>query len=255
MTLSTEVTTLLESLRAAKWPDATVFVPVEREAIADIYEVSPQLAAFLEHVGAVRLFGTEGYYPIEIYPALEEREWNGKRFFCFGQREGFEAGFRDEEVAGEPVVFELIDDEITEVAGSFDEWVSDAVLAKREGMSDGHWRALLAGPPPFSPREAELVAQRARFTWRQTGQQGAQVDVEVTNGSDRTLPWLTLGVEVPGVLRGRVHLDVSAIPPGATATLHVTPYDKVPAGSRVTLYDLPSPEPATRYAFKELAYG
>ena len=80
---------------------------------------------------------------------------------------------------------------------------------------------------------------------------------EVHNGSDRVLPFLSIGVRGRhGEINGGAWLPVSSVLPGQTRVIERDCYKKWLRPENVEVFDLPDPEPEDRdryWEFKALA--
>jgi hypothetical protein len=108
-------------------------------------------------------------------------------------------------------------------------------------------------PPPFTAEELAIVEARRQFTWRVVGvAPGGEVLYEVTNGSNRNLPFLSIGIRGKvGNLQGGVWLPVGHILPGQTAVIAKDTYRDLLDPDDVEAYALPDPEPKQRARYWE----
>jgi hypothetical protein len=115
------------------------------------------------------------------------------------------------------------------------------------------WAEVLRGPPPFTAEELGVVRARRRFSWRVVGvTRDGEIKYEVSNGSDRRLPFLSIGIRgKTGTLEGGVWLPVGHIAPGHTATVVKETYRDLIDPSDVEAYPLPDPEPEERSRYWE----
>ncbi|MDQ2763889.1 MAG: hypothetical protein M3Y22_10535, partial [Pseudomonadota bacterium] len=111
--------------------------------------------------------------------------------------------------------------------------------------------AIEGGPAPFSEEEKAIVNARKCFRWRVSGiGSTGDLQFEVHNGSDRILPYLSIGIRgklwLPktGPLIGAVYLPVSSIRPGETRTVEHDCYKRQIAPEDTEAFGQPDPEPA-----------
>lgn len=103
----------------------------------------------------------------------------------------------------------------------FVEWLKRAGKSARRLYTLEEWDDMALDPKPFTALELERLTARKSFVWtvERLARRPAEPTwvqnfaVEVTNRSDRTLPYLTIGVRWRSAWT-RVFLDVSRIGPG-----------------------------------------
>jgi hypothetical protein len=102
----------------------------------------------------------------------------------------------------------------------------DAAILRRYKRRE--WAEVLRGPPPFTAEELAVVQARRQFSWRLVGvTSSGAVMYEVTNVSDRHLPFLSIGIRGKvGNLQGGVWLTVGHIAPGQTAAVAKDTYPR-----------------------------
>jgi hypothetical protein len=92
-------------------------------------------------------------------------------------------------------VFEGSRGRLRKAADTFGEWLERRAHAARKRYTKREWADILQGPPPFTPEEWAVVAARRLFRWRVIGvSEAGDLRYEVTNGSGRTLPYLSIGI-------------------------------------------------------------
>ncbi len=157
----------------------------------------------------------------------------------------------------EAPIFESTETGIHKAADSFDEWLAARAARARRTYKRREWSEVLRGPPPFTPAEVSVGAARRQFTWRVVGSPpDGEVMYEVTNGSDRHLPFLSIGIRGKGGnLQGGVWLPVGHIAPGQTAVVAKDTYRDLLDPNDVEAYPLPNPDPGERawyWEFREV---
>jgi hypothetical protein len=138
---------------------------------------------------------------------------------------------------------------------TFSSWLMWRFKRERKGIKKAEWDEILRGPAPFTAEEEQIVRARSQFRVRKVGSdEKNNVILEVHNGSERTLQYLTVFLKgaSPNDFGGRSPVYVGNIPPGVTKTLPVAFYkDFVYADSVVVRQGYP-PGPEDRYIFYEL---
>jgi hypothetical protein len=244
----------IQALRNAKTPRAFDSKSVEATDVSAAAAVSSQYADFLRSHGAVRMFPRGRAYRLHVTPTLQKVRRDDHDLLELGNDDGEPVYFLAHDSDGEPRVYTVFEGELEEVGASFDEWFASACERIRNSYSDEEWKALLDGPSAFSSRERAVIEARRKFDVSIEGiEPDKRVRLRVHNGSELTLPWLTVGVRSTNPpLEGALWLDVSNIKPGTTATLTVDAYrDQVdPANIELELRD---PRPEDRKSFRELS--
>jgi hypothetical protein len=113
---------------------------------------------------------------------------------------------------------------------------------------------VLSGPRPFTAEERAIADARRKFRWRVVGHTPeGNLLFEVTNGSDRILPFLSMGVRGKGgtKLEGGVWLRTADIQPGQTAVIEKDTYRRQLAPDEVEVFDLPDPIPEKKERYWE----
>ena len=101
-------------------------------------------------------------------------------------------------------------------ADSFDAWLASRARAARKHFKQAEWKKIVRGPDPFTPQELEILAARRRYEWALLNVSATgRMTFRVTNHSDRTLPFLTIGVRAPD-LKGGIWLPVAQVAPDET---------------------------------------
>jgi hypothetical protein len=95
----------------------------------------------------------------------------------------------------EAPIFESTEAGVRKAADSFEEWLTARATRARRRYKRKEWAEVLRGPPPFTAEELAVVEARRRFTWQVVGvTPTGEVLYEVTNGSNRHLPFLSIGI-------------------------------------------------------------
>lgn len=143
------------------------------------------------------------------------------------------------------------------IADSFEEWLRMRCARARKSHGKREWEKIVRGPDPFSAEELAVVDARRSFRWRVVGTTADGKNVfEVTNGSDRVLPSLSLGVRSKdGRLQGGVYLRVGDVLPGQTVRIEAGCYSELRRPSEIEVFDLPDPKPWNKDEYAELREG
>jgi hypothetical protein len=157
------------------------------------------------------------------------------------------------EAGCESPIFESTDVGIRKAADSFEEWLTARAARSRRRYKRKEWAAELRGPSPFTAEEWAVVQARRQFVWRIVGvTPRGEIMYEVSNGSDRLLPFLSIGIRSKsGKLQGGVWLPVAHIAPGEKAVVVKDTYGDLLEPSDVEAYPLPDPEPEERARYWE----
>lgn len=241
----------MNTLIAAKTENSLKRKGANSAAITAANAVSPEYAEFLRRYGEIRAFPQGRAYRLHVHAANAPIERDGRELLEFGNDDGLPVYFTKND-AGK--VYAIFDGELDEVAGTFDEWLEGAFQHIHDSYSEVEWKELLEGAPPFSPEESAILAARKRFDVQLEGvAPDKKLRIRVHNGSDRTLPWLTVGVRSRDPLfEGALWLDVSKLAPGATDTYAVDAYRGLTDPENLELISLPDPTPGDRTSFREL---
>lgn len=230
-----------------------------REVILD----SP-LPAPRSYVDFVLRFGNAKLYRMpkldlhwmRVYAAPRAVMWHtGEPLVGVGGYDETEAYLRENTLSGdaEAAVYETTDAGLRKVAASFEEWLTKRANRARRRYSRAEWAEVLAGPPPFDAEELAVLEARRLFKWRIAGITPAgDILYEVTNGSPRRLPFLSVGIRGKnGKFRGGVWLNVEHIGPGETAVVAKETYRDLIAPADVEAFALPDPGPEERDRYWE----
>lgn len=217
-------------------------------------------ANFLREFGWARLYTDHGDAPlVSIYPLRSRRRFvlaDGEVYIGFGYRDEQSVFFRESSIltAGESPVFAETAGHVEIVNRTFADWLRESCDWARSTFNAAQWNRILNGPKPFSAREQKIVAARAQFKWRQVGfARNGDAIFEVSNDSDLTLPYLSIGVRGKrgSKLVGAVWLDVSMIKPGSKRRVQQDCYKDQLRPSELELFDLGEPIPEKKQSYWE----
>jgi hypothetical protein len=245
-----------DELRRIRWPGFHRLAPCPNLDALDP-RLPPSYVAFIHEFGAGNLYLRDGYYQMGVKCPPEPIQTSEGECFVVGYTESIDVVFIASELAIgiEARLYDLIDGVPEEVAFDFASWLEISANDVREEYSKEEWLQLERGPTPFDESELAIVKARRAFTSELLGAGRGPHDlrVRIRNGSDRVLPWLTVGVRHrEGVVQGGVPIDVSSIRPGEEKLVDVPGYLTLEPEDAV-LIDLPEPTPATRNEYSELA--
>jgi hypothetical protein len=208
---------------------------------------------FVVRFGNAKLYRQAGGYIVGVLCSpVEGKSDDGDTFYVLGHYQSSRAYFKATLLAEgeETPVFE---GRGKEVANGFEEWLTKRCQAARATFNRRRWANVVAGPSPFTAAEQRIARGRKLFSFRVAGVTPQDnILVEVHNGSDITLPFLSIGVRwKDSSLEGGVWLPVSHIAPGMTAIVEHDVYRKMVATSGVEVFELPDPEPEDRERYWE----
>jgi hypothetical protein len=210
---------------------------------------------FIEEFGSCGLYRLRSYWEITVYarPVIEDDPKKG-RFLKFGGRDPGIGCFKlDDLVRGEAGVYETRGvSGLFLSAGSFAEWLERAAKGVRRNIRKAEWMRIVAGPPPFTDEEKEMVSLRKHYSWkllRATAK--GEMEFEVTNGSSGRLHYLSVGI-VAGQLETMTGLEVRGVAPGETGLVRSSLW----RGYRnerdaISAFALPDPGPEDREHYSE----
>ena len=211
--------------------------------------------AFIARFGAAFLFRELDYYLIRVFasprPGMGPQ---GEALLGFGGFDVGEAYFEQAslEANGESPVYETRgESQLIRTAANFEEWFERCVRVARRRYGRREWRAIVAGPAPFSAEELAIIRARALYSWRLVGPAAnGELIFEVSNHSDRVLPYLSIGVTAPR-LQGGIWLPVADLQPGSTRRIQRAVYKGLVDPEEVLALPLPDPEPEDRERYWE----
>jgi len=213
---------------------------------------------FVLRFGNAKLYRTGSYYKVIVFAGPRDADGpDGERLVHFGRTHTSLAYFKESLLCAnrESPVFEWTgpDRGLRRSAGGFEEWITRKCTAARRQFKRKEWAAILKGPEPFTEEELAVVEARRHFQWRVVGiAEDGDLQFEVCNGSELTLPFLSIGIrKKDGTQVGGVWLPVSHIPPGQSAVVEKGCYKEHVAPEDVDAFDKPDPEPALRDRYWE----
>jgi hypothetical protein len=220
----------------------------------------PSYVEFVRRYGRASLYRMprlDLYWIRVLAPPLEAQSTSGDALIEVGGFDEQWVYFKEDLVTdhwgAESPVFEGSRGRLRKAAETFGEWLERRARTARKRYTKKEWAAILKGPPPFSLEEWAVVEARRQFRWRVVGvSEAGELRFEVTNGSDRRLPYLSVGIRSRvGGLEGGVWLPVGHIGQGETAVVEKETYKDLVAPEDVEAYALPDPEPEERDRYWE----
>ena len=214
----------------------------------------PSYREFLSLFGGARLYHRGGSYLLGVRrEAVVAPDGN---LWCIGHFDEYRAYFRRQELASdcEAPVYEWSRGGLREVGESFDVWLESRARSARRSLGRKAWKQIMDGPSPFTLNERTIVEARKQFRWRVVGvnPSSGALRFEISNGSNRTLPYLSLGVRArDGRMEGGVRLPVASIEPGTVRVIERECYKGILAPDEVEVFSLPDPEPEDRDRYWE----
>ncbi len=270
---------LTEEIRSIQSRRFHVFEPVSSAELEyrdnrSVLPLPPSFKAFLEQFGRAKLYLDADDVPkVAVYPLSPHRRIlldPGGVFVELGYFKAQSVYFQIESSAVGAKVFNLTALRVVEegarfedhawtatprtVADDFEIWLKTVCVRARSEYSKAGWQRVLSGPRPFTAKEQAIVDARRKFRWRVVGHtpEGNML-FEVSNGSDRVLPFLSVGVRGKGgiKLEGGVWLRTAGIQPGQTAVLEQDCYRKQLSPDEVEVFELPDPIPEKKERYWE----
>lgn len=139
---------------------------------------------------------------------------------------------------------------------TFAQWLGDQYRIHRNRYGVRRWKYLMAGPKPFTPEEEVILANRLQWSVKiladQTAAPPGRILVEVTNGSQHHLDWLTTTKVEPKDWLGDNWFDVKDIAPGQTVVRSVWSFEGKIRADELILKLKPINGPEDRRYAKEL---
>lgn len=198
-------------------------------------------------------------YYLEVFnvPTNAETE-DGEPLFYFGRGDSSWAYFKESqfvEGAESPVYEWRYNFGLRKTADGFEEWLEAKRRGARKHYKKKEWAAIEAGPLPFTSDEKAIVEARKKFHWRVVGVAAdGRIQIEVHNGSNRVIPYLTIGVNKRNEGRfGGIRLPVHSVLPTETRLIESDCYKKYLSPEDVELFDEAEPGPEDREFYWEFA--
>ncbi len=200
-------------------------------------------------------------YHLEVFASMREAETVDKQdLLLIGSFGGRPAYFKATVLAADDdcPVFEWVvgpHSYLQQAATSFGEWITKRAQQARKKYGQRRWKAILAGPEPWTAQERRIVKARKRFRWQIVGvAKNRNVKFKVHNGSDMVLPYLSIGIDnKDSTLGGGVELPIASIRPGQTKTVEIDCYKSLVSPEEIVAYDYPTPGPEDRHRYAEFA--
>jgi hypothetical protein len=234
--------------------------------LASEIPVPPSYKEFVLKFGNAKLFRMGSVHAVGVFGAPREAETGqGEPLWYFGKSYPAPAYFKAQllQPGHESPIFEWYHQAgLRKVSDDFETWLRKRCQAARRRYKKRQWEAIKPGPEPFSPEEERIVVARRRYRWRVLGvAPNGDLRFEVHNGSDITLPFLSLGVRgKPNPkntypLNGGVWLAVDTLAPGETGIIEKDCYKKLLNPVETEVFELPDPGPEDRERFWEFGRG
>ncbi len=213
---------------------------------------------FVLQFGNAKLYRSREQYLVEVFAAPHDIEGtDGEPLWQFGKTDEGPVYFKKAESLHEGMetpVWEWSRQEgFCKAADSFAEWLFDACKLAQRQFNKKRWAEIVAGPPAFSSAEIKIIEARRHFKWSVVGiDPDGDLLFEVFNGSDQTLPYLTLGVRgKQNRIEGGTWLPVSNVAPGEKRTIKKGCYKNLLPSEQVIVFDEVDPTPETRDRYWE----
>lgn len=255
---------LENEIRAVKTPCFHLVDGPADDRLRDAIDESPlalpdSYKAFVLAFGNAKLYRRprNGSYWVGVLAGpLEATLTNGQVDYLIGHFDDARAYVRppnDHWHGGELPILEWHGGQKQKIADTFDDWLRMRCGKALKSYGKKGWEKILEGPEPFSPEELAIVEARKRFAWRLVGSApDGDVLLEISNGSDRVLPRLSIGARSKDdKLLGGLHVDVSRLRPGQTDTFKLNCYRKYYPPDQMELFLLPDPNPWERASYSE----
>lgn|GEM_PF-1197671 len=185
-------------------------------------------------------------------------EWPGGVFLMLGARVNSGPIWLPEHGAGGGAAAGLLAGHppyLRRSSASFAEWLRRSFDACRKLYTRREWGEVMTPVAPFTPDELRIVEARQRFMCHTLNVSGTGVfSVEVTNGSDMELPWLTVGIDRgPGQGMGYTCLPVHRLAPGQVRVVEWEVSGGLRGPRRAELVPAPPPHPEDRGCYWEFS--
>jgi hypothetical protein len=233
--------------------------PRSAEAEDTIKEIGlllpPSHRLFLSKFGGAKLYRELDYYLLGVLASpWEGKDSDGEPIACIGHYDDANVYFKLPLSEGEELpVFEWVGRGLRKVSDTFEQWIEKRCLDCKKRIGKTRWAKILEGPMPFSAEEMRIIEARKRFEWSVMGKtDNDDVRFKVHNGSDITLPFLSIGIRsIDRKFNGGVYLPVSALKPGETAIIDRDCYKKQIDPNLIEAFALPDPGPEDRDRYWE----
>lgn len=237
------------------------FLPLNAEKRAELESMRgtfpDDYVEFLSEYGECKLFRNSSEIGVWVeLPRAESMDRLGRRVVCFGRSRNTLAFF----TCGDSENQRILGLQTWTVVGfrntdlTFYEWFKKACERSRKDLLVKDWKALVAGPPPFTDEEKSIVEARRHFRWQvESVSDDAVVAIRVHNGSSRRLSYLSIGVRVDGDRQDfffgsaetRMYLKVHKVLPGETRVIDRNV--KMGKGKgKYSFFEVPEPGPEDR---------
>ena len=236
-----------------------------RQAVEECdFPLPPSYREFVLRFGNAELYRFSSYWLVEVYagPRIVDVDSDDEMpLIQFGRTHASLSYFKESLLSsgGEAPVFEWRHARgIRRFADSFEEWLKIKCDFARRQFKKREWKAIEQGPPPFNAQELAIVNARNRFRWRVIGIAADEnLCFEIHNGSEITLPYLSVGIRgrlrppKSGPLNGGAFLPIGSILPGETKIVEFDCYKKFIAPDETEAFALPDPGPEDRDRYWE----
>lgn len=209
---------------------------------------------FVMRFGNAKLYRFGSTYALTVFAVPRDATVEGESLLCFGESSASAAFFNEQicHPSGESPVFEWTKERgLHNSAAGFEEWLKRNADLARSNFSRKRWMEIVKGPRPFSSRELKLVEARRQFRCKAVGvAANGDMLIEVQNGSEMILPYLSLGVRTPK-FNGGVWIETAEVIPGSTRIIAKDCYKDIVAPHDVELFVEPDPDPEDRDRYWE----
>jgi hypothetical protein len=219
--------------------------------------IPPSYKTFVLRFGNAQLYRQSGTYLVRVFAApREDISPKGEALLHFGRTDVSLAYFKRELLIPgreSPVFVWRHGRGFRKEAESFDEWLLKSCRAAKRRFKRKAWEAIKRGPLPFNEQEKAVVEARKKYSWQTIGvADNKDVLFEVHNGSEMTLPYLSIGIrQKNGERIGGVWVPVDHIRPGETQVVQKGCYKERYAPEEIEPIAKPDPDPEDRDIYWE----
>ena len=212
---------------------------------------------FAIQFGAAKLYCSRQQYLVEVFQAPHElKTSDGDDFLQFGKTDESPAYFKVAELREDgaeiPVYEWNSEDGIHKAYSGFESWLVESCRLARRQFKKKRWEEVINGPPPFTEDEMKIIKARRLFKWRVVGiAEDGDLLLDISNESNMSLPYLSVGVSGKKIGRGGVFIPISHIQPGEHKVVKVDCYKEADPPNKVELFQKPDPLPETRDSYWE----